>query len=175
MVNWRIRLVSVCERKQLQEEQKCCSEVGCDWVNVGQRQKSMPGLKNAVELEIWGRWLIAGQKMDRWKEILEEVPKLPYLVHLGESSFYSSGICFGNGPGEFLTESQSQSQLSLLKKKKPTKQTKTQTKKTNQKTRGKKRKRNKKPPSTKKPKKSPNQTHYFGVIFICIEKLFRKK
>lgn len=47
--------MSVCERKQLQEEKKCSSEVGCDWVNVGQRQKSMPGLKNAVELEIWGR------------------------------------------------------------------------------------------------------------------------
>lgn len=75
--------------------------------------------------------------MDRWKEILEEVPKLPYLVHLGESSFYSSGICFGNGPGEFLTESQSQSQLSLLKKKKS--------------------QQNKQKPKPKKPTKKPGE------------------
>lgn len=159
----------VWESKQLQEEQRCCSEVGYDWVNVGQRQMSMPGLKNAVDLVIWGRWWVAGQKMDRWKESLEDVPKLPHLVHLGESSFCSSGICFGNGPGEFSTESKSQSQLSFLKKKPQNhkKQTKKPPTKPQPKTWG----NNKK----KETKWSPNQTHYFGVVFVFIEKLFKKK
>jgi len=38
-------------------------------------------------------------------------PKIALLVHLGESSHFSSRICFGNGPGEVSTEAESQSQL----------------------------------------------------------------
>lgn len=73
--------MSVCERRQLQEERRCCSGVECELINVGQRQDLMPELENTVELEIWGTRCIAGQEMDRWRGILEEVPKLPYLVH----------------------------------------------------------------------------------------------
>ena len=40
--------------REPQEEQRCCSGVGCDRLNMGQRWESMPGLENAVKLEIWG-------------------------------------------------------------------------------------------------------------------------
>lgn len=82
---------------------------------VAPRRELVAGLQNTVELEIWGTERIVGQEVGRWSEILEEVPKLPYLVHLGESSLLSSRICFGKGPGEVSAESESQSQLEKIK------------------------------------------------------------
>lgn len=118
--------------------------------------------------------------MDRWKEILEEVPKLPYLVHLGESSFYSSGICFGNGPGEFLTESESQSQLSSLKKKnqktKNNKTNKNPNKKTNQKNweKKKKRKGTKKTPQPKKKENPQTRLIILGSFLYALRSFLER-
>lgn len=86
---------------------------GCS--DMGQRCQPIAGLQNTAEPEICGTEQIAGQEVGRWREILEEVPKLPCLVHLGESSLFSSRICFGSGPGEVSTESESQSQLKEIK------------------------------------------------------------
>lgn len=101
--------------KGLQWEGRCCWGGDVAEERWHLRREPVAGLQNTVELEIWGTERIIGQEVGRWSEILEEVPKLPYLVHLGESSLLSSHICFGKGPGEVSAESESQSQLEKIK------------------------------------------------------------
>lgn len=65
MENQGISLMSVCERRQLQEKQRCCSGVGCDQINMGQRQELMVGLEIRVKLEIRGHDELLGR---RWTD-----------------------------------------------------------------------------------------------------------